>query len=896
MIKKNRILSILFVSLFMSSTLFVGVGLTSVSQVAHSSPDQGVVPAGYPSTDLDNRNSPVSILIYNEFADTTTAAPLNEFRNTLDSISDTYGDNFRYDNLTAYTQLTARLSNYDVFLIAEQENLNQSDVTAIASAWDVPLTAFVNGGGILIVMDCNGVSPSDLSDGPTMKILNETGLMTVYNPSDGFMWTNTLVDTSDALARGVDASWSAADGTVLFDTTDATVVVEYNSHAIVAHKIMGAGHIVLLGFDFFTREPNYDTLLANAIRLHRHVVFDNSHDNLNSVTSGYSTFAEDIAIQGFAVSGMNTFDADYLQAAEILVISAADYHGIAEYTISELDIIEEFVSSGGGLFIISDGGTWGNVTDPVNERFGMFRNVSYSIWDTDDFNPAGSGYSVIYSGAENINNHSTTLMVNTIETWVGSGLESYPAGTFPIITTDVDGTASLGLTKVVNGMPFAAAVNYNDGRIIFIGDSDLFSDDDTDSDAIINYYDMNSEQFARNCIGWLSAAGIKEKIVVFDESHAPNCHTYDWLAGLGILLTENGYTIKWMTDFLPGLIAGADILFALDGTIAYTPTEIATITSFVANGGGLYLVGAWGEYIAEVEPIGHEFGFGDTNLTDLYDTDDSVGPPNYIVYDGANIGNHPITQGVSRVELYRSGIIQIPGSSISSIITTDIDGTSDYLSGDPADGLTVMAATTYNKGRVVFFADYLSFRWTFDDDSDGVPNLYDADNSLLFLNTFYWLSENRAPSVTLTFPNGGEVLNGTQSVTWDSNDFDSDSLTFEILYSDNNGTDWTSLATGVTANQFEWNTTLHDDGTDYMIRVVAFDGELSASDDSDNPFELDNFAEGGGLPFGIDIMTLLLILAIIAVLIILGYLCTRRQRDGGPPPKKAGAKKTTKKK
>jgi len=68
------------VSLFLSSTLFVGVGMMSVPQIAQSNSDQGAVPAGYPSTDLDNRNTPVSILVYTEFADTTTAAPVNEFK------------------------------------------------------------------------------------------------------------------------------------------------------------------------------------------------------------------------------------------------------------------------------------------------------------------------------------------------------------------------------------------------------------------------------------------------------------------------------------------------------------------------------------------------------------------------------------------------------------------------------------------------------------------------------------------------------------------------------------------------------------------------------------------------------------------------------------------------
>ena len=895
MIKNTRILSILFISLFLSSTLFVGVGMISVSEMALTNEDQGTVLAGYPSADSDNRNTPVSILVYTEFAD-TTSLPTNEFRNTIDAIENTFGPEFHYDNLTTYTQLSTMISNYDILLIAEQENMNQTDVTDIVNSWTSSLATYVNGGGIVIALDCHGEGTSDLDDGPTMQILNETGLMTVYTPVAGNGWTNNLVNTSDALARGVASSWSAPMGSVRFVTPDANVVVDDGTLAIAAHKIMGSGHVVLLGFDLFMTEPNSEILFANAIRLHRHVVFDNSHDNWHSIIFSYSMFANDLAEQGFATSSMDTFSEEYLQAADVLVIPMADWHFGAVYTPSELDVIEQFVSSGGGLFILSDFGAWGNVTDVVNERFGFVRNKTNILYDSDDFNPAGSGYSVIYSGSDNIKNHSVTLDVSLIETWSGTGLESYPGNAVPLIVTDSDGTSTYSSMYSTNGTFFAAATTHDLGRVVFIGDSDIFTSSDTDSDGIENYFDGHAELFARNCIGWLSAAGIEEKIVLFDESHTPNIGLDNYLSEFGTLLTENGYTLKWMTDFLPDLIVTSDILFIIDGSLNYTSTEMNVITSFVSNGGGLYLTGAWAFYINETELIGHEFGFGDGSQTEIVDTDDTIGPSGYILYDESNFVDHPITERISRLELYRSGTIGTPSSAIVPIITTDDDGTSDYFGGDPADGLSVMAATQFNMGRVFFSCEYLSLRGSEDGDADGVPDLYEADNSIFYLNAFYWLLQHNEPTVTVTFPNGGQVLNGTEIITWDSSDADGDPLTFEVLYSDNNGADWTSLATSITVNQFEWNTTAFDDGTEYLIRVIASDSEYSVSDDSDSVFELDNFAGGGGLPFGIDLMTLLLILGIIALVIILGYLLNRRRKGGGPPPKKSGAKKKPKKK
>jgi uncharacterized membrane protein len=885
---KLSLLSILFVTLFISSVLFVGVGLTSEPQRSLSAQQDGATQAGYPATDLVTRNSPVSILVYSQFADLVSVAPHNEFRNTIDSIKSTYGEQFQYENLTSYTQLSTELSKIDIFLIPEQENLYSANLSAIVSAWSGPLFDFVHGGGIVIALDCYSTNLGRA--GPTMSILNGTGLMAVNNPVSGLAWTNNLVNQSNALARGVASSYSAPDGSVYFDTTDGTTVIADGLHSVVVDKIVGTGHVVLLGFDIYTRESNSDTLLANAIRLHRHVVFDQSHDQLNSITSGYENFALDLASKGFAVSSMSSFDKDILDTAAILVIGACDYHGTAVYTLQELNWIDEFVSAGGGLLIFSDGGSYGNVTDTVSERFGFVRNKSLGIYDTDDYNPAGSGYSVIYSGAENINNHSATLTVSTIETWWGVGLESYPAGTFPLIVTDSDGTASLGLTKVVNGMPFAAAVDHNLGRIIFIGDSDMFSDSDTDSDTVVNYYDMDAELFAENCIRWLSAAGITDQTVLFDASHGYNYFITLSYYGFATLLTENGYTLRWMSTFYESLIVQCDILIVEDGNTDYTTQEVDSIENFVNNGGSLFLIGGSTTSGEQTDQIGTRFGMDLNNTGNLEDSDDSIGPAGYIVYNTSNFATHPIMQGITRFESYlATAFVSIGGGT--SLITTDGDGTCMWSGGGLANSVSILAAKLSNKGRIVYFADYRFLTYNQDTDGDGFNNLYDGDNSLLVLNILHWLAENRAPTVEVTFPNGGEVLNGTQTITWDFQDFDNDAVTFDIYLSNNSGSTWALLVSGLTINHYDWNTTQQDDGSSYRVRVIVSDGILSNQDDSDGSFELDNFAD---TVIGSDL--LLLIAAVIGaavVLLILAYFLNKRRAGGSTPPpkKKPGTKK-----
>ncbi|MHA2025971.1 MAG: hypothetical protein ACW98U_08735 [Candidatus Thorarchaeota archaeon] len=863
MTKKHGILSILFVALFISSALLVSVGMMSMPQGTLNQENQGASPAEYPAVDLDKRNSPVEILVYTEFADTTTAMPNNEFRNTMNAIDDVYGEKYRYDNLTTYTQLESSLPNYDVFLIPEQENIYHENYTDIADAWTGPLNEFVTAGGIVIVLDCNGQT-APLFDGPTMRILNATGLMSVFTPADGVGWTNTLVNTSSALARTVEGSWPAPDGSVNFNTTDAEVIVEDASgNAVVAHKIIGTGHVVLIGHDFFNRDGNSDALLANAIRLHRHVVFDDSHAQEFEITAELSGLANYFASNGFAVSTMSDFSEDYLAACDILVLTL----GFVPYNTGDIAIIESFVENGGGLFVCSDWGSWGSETDDLIQNFGYVRyDPGMALNDTDD---AIIPFYLPFDG-ENIHNHSINLKVNRVEIWAGAGFNQIPDDADVLIKTDGDGTAD------VDNLPIAIASTHGDGRIVVFGDSNALKNDDSDSDGTDNWEDSANELFFLNTIRWLSAAGIEEQVIVFDESHGPNFTLGISFEELAHFLTENGYTIKWMSEFLPGMLDIADVLFIVDGTQNYTAGELAQISSFVSDGGSLYATGAYGSALLEAALIAQEFGFGASSVEYLNDTDDTVGPVGYIHYEGTNIENHPITQGISELEFYLTGTIETPGGSITPVITTDDDGTSDYLNGDPADGLSIAATTLFNRGRVFFSAEYVSMSGLTDHDSDGTISLYDADNCLFYLNAFEWLTEDRAPTVEVLFPNGGEVLNGTETITWTAVDFDDDSMVFDVYISENSGGHWSQFGFGLTDQQFEWNTSLSTDLDTYMVRVVVTANGLTAEDTSDSTFEIDNEPDIP-LPPPEDLTLIVLIIVGVLVVVILFVMMKRKK-------------------
>jgi hypothetical protein len=87
-----------------------------------------------------------------------------------------------------------------------------------------------------------------------------------------------------------------------------------------------------------------------------------------------------------------------------------------------------------------------------------------------------------------------------------------------------------------------------------------------------------------------------------------------------------------------------------------------------------------------------------------------------------------------------------------------------------------------------------------------------------------------APSVSLTSPTEGSVLpDGPFQVSWTGSDPDGDPLTYSLLYSNDSGTSWQTIATNLTGTGLQLNTNQLPGGSG-SLRVVASDGFLSDQD------------------------------------------------------------------
>ncbi|NIS82050.1 MAG: hypothetical protein GTO14_18005, partial [Anaerolineales bacterium] len=149
----------------------------------------------------------------------------------------------------------------DVLFIPEQEYSHLSVMETIGATWSETLSNFLEEGGVIILCDYNW------GDGGTYGILTGAGLMSISSVNYITDWTVYLVDPTSPLASGVSNSFTAPYGALSFVTDETNVVFDDGAYPVVIHKRVGAGHIALIGFDYYASNPDTEQILGNAVNL-----------------------------------------------------------------------------------------------------------------------------------------------------------------------------------------------------------------------------------------------------------------------------------------------------------------------------------------------------------------------------------------------------------------------------------------------------------------------------------------------------------------------------------------------------------------------------------------------------------------------------------------------------
>ncbi len=95
---------------------------------------------------------------------------------------------------------------------------------------------------------------------------------------------------------------------------------------------------------------------------------------------------------------------------------------------------------------------------------------------------------------------------------------------------------------------------------------------------------------------------------------------------------------------------------------------------------------------------------------------------------------------------------------------------------------------------------------------------------------------NHTPQVTLLSPNGGEVWEGQQTITWQADDADGDTLRYDLLYSPDAGQSWLPLATRLSESGYSFSTHQIPASQAALLRVIASDGFFTGQDETEALF------------------------------------------------------------
>lgn len=191
-----------------------------------------------------------TILSYIQYADID-----QEYAHTLAAI-DSLSTNYMLTELSDYKNLDAVLPGHDVLLIPEQEGTNLSTLELIGFGWRTTLQNFVDNGGVIVQCDGSG----------RYGILTGAGLMSIISSSSTSGVLVNVVAPSDPVAEGVSASYTGANGSSHYNTTEQTVVVERPGYGpVVINKAIGLGNVVLIGHDYYTSSSNQDRIVANSV-------------------------------------------------------------------------------------------------------------------------------------------------------------------------------------------------------------------------------------------------------------------------------------------------------------------------------------------------------------------------------------------------------------------------------------------------------------------------------------------------------------------------------------------------------------------------------------------------------------------------------------------------------
>jgi len=619
-----------------------------------------------PDSAILNKN-PAKVAIYNEANLTSTnydtsIADYNNNVTQLQSVLEAEG--FEVTLLTTNDIFNHQLltAKYDVFIIAD--NAPRENITNF-------VTEYWLGGGSILGLDSAVVylcyfgllpieSAGDDGYGDYWKYLTHNITIKNRHPiTKSYDFDDKIVVSSD-LYSYLAWNWTKLQTTsIASELTYIAQADEYSEFAsvIALDPTTRGGKIVSIGYDYAHESvPAINNMIIDSLNwLVPHpkgrILFDLSHipyegidswDSLSKVSGQYSEYRNNLVSCGYAFdklypSASGNLTTENLADYDILIENIPEYN----FTSSERAAITDWVSSGGGLFVLGDLPSYNGGNNNYNLNY-LLSNFDLSLF---------MGYDGVDSSANEKVEHPTTEDCSSISMPGNRGYINFTGDAYPIWGNNA-------------GDYYFGGQEYGTGRIILAGDIGFIANSVLGS--------ADNKQYAINVANWLTSDNARVLVYVDDLF----LNRYQTPAILALNELEMSFHLTFdKTYFNLSLHKQTWDFVIVDNVNDDINTIYGDILNYVKSGGKLIFC-SWYFGTSNGNELWDYLGFkyGEKTLTT---------PPEIYLWDPSNnIFNYPINYNALSIATVEGGYTVDYSSLIPHDNGTAIAGISPFVKGN----------------------------------------------------------------------------------------------------------------------------------------------------------------------------------------------------------------------
>ncbi len=256
------------------------------------------------------------------------------------------------------------------------------------------------------------------------------------------------------------------------------------------------------------------------------VLFDEAHNNFHTTTGRYKPFVDLIMSDGYhVVRNRETFTKKLLDGTKLLVIANAlgededdeDGAGESAFTTDEIQILHDWVKSGGALLLIADHAPFGGAAAALAKQFGIEMSKGYVF---DHEHAVAAAPSILVYTRENkllldhpiTRGREATEKVGRVVAFTGQALKTTDASAVFLKLGEgaIDRPRATADTSVaVGGQAQGLAMKVGKGRLVVLGEAAMLTAQISGIDKSpfgMNAADNDNRQLALNIMHWLSGA------------------------------------------------------------------------------------------------------------------------------------------------------------------------------------------------------------------------------------------------------------------------------------------------------------------------------------------------------------------------------------------------------